>query len=86
MEDQLGRLMSIQISNITLLTSVKAGQMAAAARQLLRNLIPSLQGDKTQAKNNTFVVYLDRISHNFKSWSVTKKQEAFSGSISVEVH
>ena len=30
MEDQLGRLMSIQISNITLLTSVKAGQMAAA--------------------------------------------------------
>ena len=32
MEDQLGRLMSIQISNITLLTSVKAGQMAAAAR------------------------------------------------------
>ena len=59
MEDQLGRLMSIQISNITLLTSVKAGQMAAATRQLLRNLIPSLQGDITQAKNNAFVVYLD---------------------------
>jgi hypothetical protein len=56
MEDQLGRLMSIQISNITLLTSVKAGQMAAAARQLLRNLIPFLQGDITQAKNNTFLV------------------------------
>ena len=54
MEDQLGRLMSIQISNITLLTSVKAGQMAAAARQLLRNLIPSLQGVITQAKNNDF--------------------------------
>ena len=61
MEDQLGRLMSIQISNITLLTSVKAGQMAAAARQLLRNLIPSLQGDITQAKNNAFVVYLDNV-------------------------
>ena len=45
MEDQLGRLMSIQISNITLLTSVKAGQMAAAVRQLLRNLILSLQGE-----------------------------------------
>ena len=60
MEDQLGRLMSIQISNITLLTSVKAGQMAAAARQLLRNLIPSLQGDITQAKNNVFMVYLDK--------------------------
>ena len=57
MEDQLGRLMSIQISNITLLTSVKAGQMAAAVRQLLRNLIPSLQGDITQAKNNAFAVY-----------------------------
>ena len=60
MEDQLGRLMSIQISNITLLTSVKAGQMAAAVRQLLRNLIPSLQGVKTQAKNNAFAVYLDK--------------------------
>ena len=30
-EDQLERLMSIQISNITLLTSVKAGQILAAA-------------------------------------------------------
>ena len=57
MEDQLGRLMSIQISNITLLTSVKAGQMAAASRQLLRNLIPSLQVDITQAKNNNFGSY-----------------------------
>ena len=61
MEDQLGRLMSIQISNITLLTSVKAGQMAAAVRQLLRNLIPSLQGVITQAKNNAFVVYRDKL-------------------------
>ena len=61
MEDQLGRLMSIQISNITLLTSVKAGQMAAAVRQLLRNLIPSLQGVITQAKNNTFVEYRDKL-------------------------
>ena len=59
MEDQLGRLMSIQISNITLLTSVKAGQMAAAVRQLIRNLISSLQGDITQAKDNAFVVYPD---------------------------
>ena len=60
MEDQLGRLMSIQISNITLLTSVKAGQMAAAARQLLRNLIPSLQGDITQV-NLWFIFFLHRI-------------------------
>ena len=61
MEDQLGRLMSIQISNITLLTSVKAGQMAAAVRQLLRNLIPSLQGVITLAKNNALVVYRDKL-------------------------